>query len=93
MPGLWCLAGRCMRHNQKNISTSGAIPSMTRIGDPCMNAGMTFCWPMKNEPVAKNNAKHMRHKCRAIRAAPEIPPRRIMRRSPMAARVTIDPNT
>lgn len=38
---------------------------------------MTFCWPRKNDTVAMNNAKHMRHHVSCNAALPAMPPRRI----------------
>jgi hypothetical protein len=38
-----------------------------------MDAGMTFCCPRKKLEHAKNRAKHIRHRCRAMRCAPEMP--------------------
>jgi hypothetical protein len=47
--------------------------------------GKTCGRPKKSEPEAMNNEKHIRHRWRAILAAPEIRPRRIKLRSPGAA--------
>ena len=41
----------------------------------------------KNDPAAMNSAKHIRHKCRARRGPPRGMPNRIMRTSPVAARI------
>ena len=50
-----------------------------------------FAGPRKNDPVAMNNPKHMRQRCRAIRVVPATPPRRSMRTSPAAASSSTEP--
>src|SRR5450755_2562805 len=58
-----------------------------------MSAGITFCCARKKKLVAKNSAKHMRHRCRAMRCEPETPPRRIILTSSMAANAAKQANT
>ena len=55
------------------------------------NLSGRFAGPRKNDPVAINNPKHMRQRCRAIRVVPETPPRRSMRTSPAAASSITEP--
>jgi len=81
------------RNIQKAISTRGASASKTRTGDPRMNLGKTCCCPRKKNAVAKNSAKHIRQRCREMRCAPEIPPRRITLRSKAAANAAKDAKT
>src|ERR1700683_1790797 len=81
------------RNSQKNMNAKGARAGTNRIGDPRMNFGMTPCCPRKKKAAAKNSAKHMRQRCRAIRGAPEIPPRRITLRSMADANAAKDAKT
>jgi len=48
---------------------------------------------MKNENAAISKATHMRHRWRTRRGRDSKPPRRIMRQSPTAASVAMDPKT
>lgn len=47
-------------------------------------SGMACGWPRKNDPVAANMAKHIRHRCLARRLVPAGGPDRSMRTSPAA---------
>src|SRR6267378_192906 len=55
------------------------------------NLSGRFEGPRKKDPDAMNNPKHMRQRCRAMRFAPETPPRTSMRTSPAAASSITEP--
>src|SRR5580704_2264183 len=57
------------------------------------SAGNSCCCPRNNEIAAISNTRHMRQRCRAMRAAPEIPPRQNTLRSPPAASNAIPTKT
>jgi NUBPL iron-transfer P-loop NTPase len=59
------------------------------IPDLRMKAGNKCARAVKTEPDATNSAKHMRHKCRAMRRDPKIPPRSSTRASPIVASAAI----
>jgi hypothetical protein len=58
------------------VTSTDSSGSASRAGMR-MGLGMTFAWPRKNDNAEMNRAKHMRHRCRASRAAPWSVPDRI----------------
>ncbi len=65
------------------ISTSRA--GIIRIGEFLRNSGWALGWAV-NESQATRKVRQSRQRCRAIRAGPETPPRRIIEMSDMAAK-------
>ncbi len=63
------------------ISRAGII----QIGDPRRASGWALGWAEKDSAVT-SSARHMRHTCRAVRAGPDTPPRKITEVSVPAAR-------
>lgn len=84
---------RRIRTNQYSITTNGAKTGTNSHGDPRIQAGITRCWPRKNEPDAINKATHIRHRCRDNRDVPDSRPLTSSRTSPIAANVPMMMNT
>ena len=79
------------RISQKIIKIRGRKLSRTRTPVFLSRAGKT-CWrARKMDDAAMNSAKHMRHRCRAIRCVPEMPRRMSMRTSPVTASTATEP--
>ena len=86
-----CAFMNLTRINQKIMSISGrklsnqSVPVLRKI------AGNRCCRARNIDAAAMNSAKHIRQRCRAIRAVPEIPLRTSMRRSPTVASSATEP--
>ena len=59
-----------MRQSQYNIATTGISTGIGRSAGMWITSGTLPGGPQKNEAAATHIAKHMRHKCRAIRRGP-----------------------
>jgi hypothetical protein len=70
-----------------NIAGDKCCPSPTAES----NLSGRFDGPRKKDPAAMNRPKHMRQRCRAMRFAPETPPRTSMRTSPAPASSITEP--
>jgi hypothetical protein len=80
------------RTSQKIINTSGRKAGTSHTFNPRKEAGNTFCWPRKNDPVAMNSPRHMRQRCRTMRCEPKkTAPRQSMRTSPAADNSATEP--
>jgi len=74
-----------IRISQNTSKISGRKLNKASMPVFLKKAGNSCGRARKMEAEAMNRAKHMRHRCRARRRVPVIPPRNSIRTSPMTA--------